>query len=447
MSKKTFYSLLLVCCCLIGLTACGGGNNEAGPTPDTIDPGSETNTPTAPTTPTTEQSEPPKPITIKYYTNTAQEIIDLELDLLKEKYPHITIEVARASAADSMLPIQLVTTGYIPDFISYTIGSLWDFYTTGLLSDLDPWIKEYNFDTGRFLPNVMDSVRAYSNKQEALFLPHNLSANVLYYNKDLFDKFGVDYPTDNMSWDEVYELAKNMTRKEDDKVYKGMGYNTQNLTWKNQLLQPLVDPETNTTLINSDGWKRWVETMGRFFTIPDNTTGGSFTTTFDIAMYSGPNIAVTLATLEQEGKINWDAVSLPYFSGAQGAGTQMIAPFYAIPPTTPHAKEMFAIIDYMLSDEIQQLKARSGMVPIVQSSDVQAHFGKDLFNADSKNWQAFFMDPIGRPFQTTPYDDIAKTYIYKTALPAYFSAGQDVNTIFREAEEVVNQQIQEQLLK
>lgn len=32
-------------------------------------------------------------------------------------------------------------------------------------------------------------------------------SRVLYYNKNLFDKYNVEYPTDNMSWDEVFNRA------------------------------------------------------------------------------------------------------------------------------------------------------------------------------------------------------------------------------------------------
>lgn len=34
----------------------------------------------------------------------------------------------------------------------------------------------------------------------------------LYYNKDLFDKFGVSYPKDGMTWDEVLELNRQLDK-------------------------------------------------------------------------------------------------------------------------------------------------------------------------------------------------------------------------------------------
>ena len=47
---------------------------------------------------------------------------------------------------------------------------------------------------------------------------------VLFYNKDLFDAAGVEYPTNDMTWDQYAELAKKMTDKE--KVIYGTHYHT-----------------------------------------------------------------------------------------------------------------------------------------------------------------------------------------------------------------------------
>ena len=47
---------------------------------------------------------------------------------------------------------------------------------------------------------------------------------VLFYNKDLFDAAGVEYPTNDMTWDQYAELAKKMTDKEKD-IY-GTHYHT-----------------------------------------------------------------------------------------------------------------------------------------------------------------------------------------------------------------------------
>ncbi|WP_120751716.1 ABC transporter substrate-binding protein [Paenibacillus ginsengarvi] len=384
--------------------------------------------------------EPPKPFTLNYYTNLSQPMMEFEKSIIETKFPHITVNPVFYSA--QMKPEHLAPAGNVPDLISFTIGSLWDFRDVNLLSDLTPFIKKNNFDTSRFLPNVLESVQAYSDTGEMLFIPYTLSSNVLYYNKTIFNKFGVPYPKDGMTWEEISDLAKKLTRQDGATKYKGFQFQLQNLTWKNQLMQPLVDTGTFKTVVNSAGWKRWLETMGGFFFIPGNEVGGSFEKTQDVAMYSGPNILSALPEAAKNG-LDWDVVSLPVFSGSQAGGTQLISPFYGMPPKGKNMDEVFQVISYMLSEEVQTVKSRRGLVPIINSDAAAKVYGKDLEGVEGKNLSAFFKDKVGKPFKTTKYDDIAKTVIYTEMLPGYYKGQKDINTVLREAEESINKKIEE----
>jgi multiple sugar transport system substrate-binding protein len=55
-------------------------------------------------------------------------------------------------------------------------------------------------------------------------MPVSTTSGALFHNKDLFDKFGVPYPKDGMTWDVLYELAKKMTRNEGGVQYKGFTF-------------------------------------------------------------------------------------------------------------------------------------------------------------------------------------------------------------------------------
>ena len=59
-------------------------------------------------------------------------------------------------------------------------------------------------------------------------LPYRNDWYVLYYNKDLFDAAGVEYPSNDMTWEEYYDLAAKMTSGEgSSKVY-----GSHNHTWQ-----------------------------------------------------------------------------------------------------------------------------------------------------------------------------------------------------------------------
>jgi multiple sugar transport system substrate-binding protein len=382
------------------------------------------------------------PVTLHYYTNDNTKWLEFEKQLIAKKYPNVTLKVTLESEQKMD---QLVTAGELPDFISFSLGSFWDLKSYGLISDMAPLMKKYRFDESRFIPGVLESVRSYSEGGEMPFLPFELNSNVLFYNKAIFDKFGVSYPRDGMTWEELYELARKVSRKENGTEYKGFIFQHQNLVWKNQLGLPFVDPKTNKAAVNTPEWKKWLDVMGGFYFLPNNDYKNvSFYKDQTVAMWTGANIVSSVIEASASTGLSWDVVSLPQFSGGTSGGTQMIAPFYAIPPGSKHKDEAFQVISYLLSEEVQVAKARQGKVPIVNSPAATQSFAADLKGVSGKNMGAFLKDKIGKPAVVTKYDGIAKDAFYKTALGKdFYSQTKDVNTILREVEEEINRKIKE----
>ncbi len=426
---KPFRSLLFFICCLFLLAACGGEEpaGNAGKEPAG--------------TSNAKLGDNLEPITLTVYTNENQGLMNDQIEAIQERFPHITFQPLYWNAGPNLE--ELVSSGQIPDMVQYTLGSFWPINESGMLTDLTDLIKEFDFDASTLRPNVLDAVKSYSASGEILFMPYSLTTGVLYYNMDIFDRFGVEYPSDRLTWDDVYDMAVVLTREEDGVQYKGFQYQNQHMVWKNQLALPVTDPETNKTLVNSDGWKQWVKIMGDFYRIPGNEYGGSFHADLNIAMYTGPNQLHVLIEAHKTNGMNWDVANLPKFKGAEDEGSQMISPFLGISPATKHRKEAFRVIQFMLSEEMQVRRARSGVIPIIQSETAIEQFGLDLEGVEGKNLKAFFEDEVGTSFPITPYDDITKTALFSKILPAYFNGDDDLNTIFRLQEDEINAAILE----
>ncbi len=75
-------------------------------------------------------------------------------------------------------------------------------------------LKQHHVNLGRVEPYIIEYVKIASTKDELFGFPLTQSFHALYYNKDILDKFGVPYPKDGMKWDQVYQLAKELTRLE-----------------------------------------------------------------------------------------------------------------------------------------------------------------------------------------------------------------------------------------
>lgn len=391
---------------------------------------------------------PAEPVTLNFYTEgNASVLADTIAELVAKKYPHIklntTLGKGKAQIED------MVGAGQVPDLISYSLGGVTQLKEMQLVSDLTPLIQKHGFDLTRLAPGVEDNIRAFSdNDGKLILMPFELNNNALFYNKTIFDKFGIAYPKDGMTWDSLLDVAKQVTRMDGGVQYKGFRFEETNLVFKNQLGLPFVDPVTLKASVHNDGWKRWLTTMTAFHAIPGNTLNtkvsekDEFIKEQTLAMRTGPNFMSELPAAVGRGGFDWDVVSLPVFQGFEGKGSQFNAPYYTIPPTSKYKDQAFQVIAYMMSDEVQQMMSKRGRLPIVKDEKAKNEFGTGIDGLKGKNLKAFFMDTVAKPAPSTIYDTIAKTTMVQKGIRGIVVDGKDVNTALRESEEDINKQIE-----
>jgi len=77
-----------------------------------------------------------------------------------------------------------------------------------LIQDLTPYIEKTKFDLADYWPGALEST---SFDGKVYGLPRDSGVEVLYYNKDDFDKAGLKYPTDDWTWDDLRKAAEALT--------------------------------------------------------------------------------------------------------------------------------------------------------------------------------------------------------------------------------------------
>ncbi|MEC0231598.1 ABC transporter substrate-binding protein [Paenibacillus alba] len=82
-----------------------------------------------------------------------------------------------------------------------------EYIEKGLLMDLDPWIRKDKLDIENMQKGIISILRD-KEKGSIFGLAPTFSSNVIYYNKQLFSTYGVDYPHDQMTWEEIFHLSK-----------------------------------------------------------------------------------------------------------------------------------------------------------------------------------------------------------------------------------------------
>jgi multiple sugar transport system substrate-binding protein len=189
---------------------------------------------------------------------------------LQTKFPHITFNYQTNRKGYGLS--EMLAEGKTPDLIRLDIPTLKSNYLDlGLAYDLNELVTKHRYDIKRFQSSFIQEIKdaGQSGALYGLPVPPYFPV-VLYYNKSIFDRFGVAYPKDGMTWDEVYEIAKKVNRMEGDKMYRGFSANAVAVTRDNPLSLPILDPEKY-QLHDAEKWKQLFDNFTRFFQLPGNT--------------------------------------------------------------------------------------------------------------------------------------------------------------------------------
>src|SRR6185312_5331395 len=118
---------------------------------------------------------------------------------------HITLQNAPWSGYFTKLDAELAAGGG-PDV--FFITNVPSYAARNTLEDLGPWIAKTKFPIDKYVP---DSLRIHSLNGKLYSIPRDSATNVLYYNKDDFDKAGVAYPDSSWKWADLQAAAKKLT--------------------------------------------------------------------------------------------------------------------------------------------------------------------------------------------------------------------------------------------
>ncbi len=149
---------------------------------------------------------------------------DIKVNLLIIDQPDIAVKREAMIAAGE--PLHVWSTNWGGD------GFASDRFR-GLIMDLTPLIERDNVDLSVFIPEVL---AIYNNEGKQWGLPFLTTGSYVFYNMDLFDEAGIEYPpTDwedkSWTWDRMLDLAKQLTKNYDDPVNATYGWiqNRQNI--------------------------------------------------------------------------------------------------------------------------------------------------------------------------------------------------------------------------
>lgn len=431
MNRKKTASSLLIAALTLTTAACGAGKT------DVTEEGKATESKNA------EQ----KPVELTWYHVPSDGPVGDAFQqqygqLIAKKYPNLSFKVLVNKEENTLANVVVSKTNL--DVMLASFASLQAVKDNGLLGDISDLVKKHNFDLNRLEAAPLDMMRKLDDGKLVALPLYDLRL-VLYYNKDLFDKFGVPYPKNGMTWEEMLDVSKRMTRTDNGVTYRGYAGPPSTFINANQYGYDFIDAKTNRAVINSDRWKKIAEKFIPLYTAPGyNATKEAYAYDMFLKEQTASMVIAynSFAATVKANVANWDAASLPEMSDLRGVASQPYPVVLTVPTTSQHRDEAFQAIAQLLTDEVQQERAsKLAFLAPLKNPDVKSAFARDVADWKGKNISAVTAQKGPSPIAFNKYNTSAAAAI-GNAMMAVIAGEKDINTALREEEEKLNKQIE-----
>ena len=242
------------------------------------------------------------------------------VEAFQKAHPEIEVEHSVIPTADHVWD-QKMTAALSAGTGSDVIQMSPDYYGlyTDYYEDLNPYVEKEGVDLDSVVTEgMMDPYYRPDGKLEGMPLLQNCF--VLAYNKDMFDEFGVEYPTAEWTWDDVAEAAKKFAGGEGADATFGIVNH-----WIDPPLSIICkggnaySDDLSTCEIDSQEVRDGLDLFGDMIqsgAMPDDTAAKSLPkeqlfVSGHAAMYTLGGFETKLIAEEIGENFNWDVVSMP----------------------------------------------------------------------------------------------------------------------------------------
>lgn len=270
--------------------------------------------------------------------------------------------------------------GTAPDVFWLNVLHLDSYVEGGILDDMTDAIASSDIKD-----NFSDTlVNNYVRDGKNYAVPKDFDTNALWYNKDLFDQAGVEYPTDDMSYEDLVALATELKDKLPEGVYP-FACPVDFQTWYYQTVYAnggwiLNDDATETGYGDAktqEGIQCWIDMIDAGL----SPSASTLSETGSDAMFEGEQIAMTLAgsymvpeyASNDTIKDKIDCVEVPTFNGVEDNCINGLG--FAVYEGSKQKEEAEKFAIWMGSSEAQKIQGETGVV-ISARSDAQQYFAK-----------------------------------------------------------------------
>ncbi|GAA3623043.1 sugar ABC transporter substrate-binding protein [Microbacterium awajiense] len=330
-----------------------------------------------------------EPVTITYTNFISaggnEENLQTIVDAFEAENENVTVDVVTLPYADYFTALQ---TDLAAGTISDVIDTNYDFFpqlaAAGALAPIEP------ADPAAYRDSL---VEAYSVDGVTYALPSSFSAVVLYYNADLFDQAGLDYPTADWTWADEQAAAEAITALGDDvwgshqpvsfyEFYKVLAQNGESF---------LSDDGTSVAFNTPGGVEAAEWLVDKSGTVMPTIEQGQGTPDFDTNLFVEGNLGMMHTGIWVFGAVadvpfGWDIAVEP---GNTQQASAVFSNAVGVSATSEHIDAATAFAEFLTSSQTMvDVRLESGweLPPISDEEQLAVYLTKD----DPANRQAVF---------------------------------------------------------
>jgi multiple sugar transport system substrate-binding protein len=338
------------------------------------------------------------------------ELEERVLDEFERRHPDVRVVQQSAGTGQAEYRERILTSvagGAPPDVFLLDNIDVPAFADRDVLLDLRPFLGRVGVDLARYDSTVLSIFR---RGDAVVALPKGFTPMVVAYNRDLFDRAGLPYPTDDWTWDDFRRVARALTRDTDgDGVVDqwGAAFDRRVFVWNSwvlagggDLLCPdgrrasgcLDSPATVAALRWYTDWVTRDSIVPRFGTLR-RSLGDNLRLFFTgrVAMITAGHFWVpNLRPHVEAGRLRVGFAPIPHRVGAAPA-TVIYASGLAVPAAAPHRKPSVTLAAFLADSFALATRTAGGLeLPSLTAALAAAAA------ADTLGWTAVFRRAAAR---------------------------------------------------
>jgi len=304
------------------------------------------------------------------------------IEAYQARHPNVKFEAVDLGSQDYQQMIATQLAGGSKDIDIVTVKDVPNYANlvrAGTIEDLSPFMAKEKIDPADF-GGLADELRIDG---KIYALPFRSDFWVVYYNKDIFDKAGVAYPTNDTTYSQFDAIARKLTGGMGvNKIYGALFH-----TWRSTVELPgILDGQHTLAGPDYAFLKPWYEralALQKDGVVPSYASLKTSNTHYSALFFNGTIGMLPMGTWfigTQIAKVNtgesksknWGIVKFPHPDGVAAGTTAAQISALAVNANSAHKDAVRDFIKFVTGPEGASIIAATGTIPTVRTPEVVA---------------------------------------------------------------------------